>query len=178
LEVDTLTGKVDIQWVQTYGGYIALLADLTPDIVINPANSKPMNPGDLMTVQDDSTAVVRTNWTAGNISILNGGKRQWICGMSQMISNTLSPFCAFPLFGQNTVQLIPVEQVLLLFKSGQSGGAVEKMTSSAIVITLTNDDLGQVKSIAYDINNGWNAGGAAWAQIITGQVDIAATLIQ
>jgi hypothetical protein len=169
---------VNVKWTEQYGGYVDG-QEFKPGIVIDAENSENMDLGDLMTVQDDGTAVVTANGSQGDISIKNAGKKEWICGMGQVVNNTLSPVCAFPLFGQYTVLMMPYEQVLLVFESGQTdtGTVVEETISSSIVLTLTGEDEGQTKDISFNIDNGWDAKGANWAKINTGTLNLAATLI-
>lgn len=169
---------IKISWEESYSGYIDS-QELHPGIVIDASNTEPMNLGNLMIVEDNGTATVTNNGTPGNIDIKNGGVKEWTCGMGQLVNNNMATLCAFTLFGNHSVLMEPYEQILLVFESGQTdtGTVVEETLSNSIIITLTGDDVGTTKNVTYDINNGWDAQGAAWAQVNVDSVNIADKLI-
>ena len=173
-----LSQTVDVEWPEQYGGYIDN-QEFKPDIVIDADNKENMDLGDLLTVQDDGTALVTNNGKSGDITIKNGGKKEWICGMGQVVNGSMSPLCAFPLFGNFNVLMMPYERVLLVFESGQTdtGTVVEESVSSSIVLTLTGADVGKPKNISFNIDNGWDAQGANWATISTDTINLADALI-
>lgn len=173
------SGGVNLAWTETYGGYIQSV-ELEKGVVITAENIQPMNIGDLLTANDDGVATVTTDGTPGNIDITNAGTKEWTCGMGQVVNNQMSPVCAFPLFGSGSeVLMLPYEQVLLVFESGQTdtGTVVEEAMSRSVVLTLTGADVNQTKNITFNIDTGWDAGGAKWAEINTGKISLADTLI-
>ncbi|MET0753122.1 MAG: hypothetical protein ABWZ66_07105 [Pyrinomonadaceae bacterium] len=173
-----LSKTVDVKWTEQYGAYIDN-QELKPNIVIDAENIEDVDLGDLMTVQDDGTAVVTSNGRKGDVAIKNGGKKEWTCGMSQVVNGKLATLCAFPLFGNFNVLMMPYEQVLLVFESGETdtGTVVEETISSSIILTLTGDDVGKTKNVSFSIDNGWDAQGANWAKISTDTINLADTLI-
>lgn len=177
---NNLSAQVKLSWEEQYIGYVDSV-QLAPGVVIDASNNQSMSLGDLLTVTNAGVATVTTSGgSPGDIDIQNGGNKPWTCGMGQKVNGVATPSCAFNLYGSGySVLMMPYESVLLVFESGQTttGTVVEETISSSIVITLTGDDVGQTKTVSFDINNGWSANGASWAQISQSSISIAGALI-
>lgn len=164
---------MNIQWEEQYDAYIASTESKFGNI-INANNNQPINLGQLMTVQDDGVAIVTINGTAGEIDIKNAGFSEWTCGIGQTIQGNLSPLCALTLYGNDFRGIAPLEKILLNFDYGalQIGEIVEKAWIKSILIDFSLTRETQV-SVSYNIDSGWDAQGAVWAQTYTDTVEIA-----
>jgi len=168
---------VDVKWQEQYCGYVNSI-DLKPGAVVDAHSVKPMTLGQLLTTDDFGVATVDNNGQAGDITIHNKGHKEWTCGMGQKVGGVMSPSCSFKLFGTGyTLLMMPYEEVLLVFESGQidTGTLVEETISSSIVITLTGD--ARERTVSFNIDNGWDAQQASWATIYTNSIKIADKLI-
>jgi hypothetical protein len=169
---------VTISWQEQYGGYVDN-QQFGPGVTVLAKDIKPMDLGDILSVDNTGVPSVNTGGASGDITVLNKGDKPWTGGMGQMVEGNLSPLCAFPLNGNFSNTMMPYEKVLLVFESGQTdtGSVVEETTSSTIIITLTGADVGVPKQVSFDINTGWDADNAGWAQISDNGYTIAPQLI-
>lgn len=173
-----------ISWEEQYGGFVEN-QQFGTGITVLASDVKAMDLGDILSVDNSGASNINTGGTAGDIIVLNKGNKAWTGGMGQVVVNPatnqgeLSPLCAFPLNGHFGITMMPYEKVLLVFESGQTdtGSVVEETTSSTIVITLTGDDVGVPKPVSFDINTGWDANNAGWAEINDNGYTIADKLI-
>lgn len=120
------------------------------------------------------------------ISILNTTKTQFTCGISAKQNGNFSPFCAFPLYGENLQTIVPVEKVLLLFSTRELIAGTVIGHNFAFVSVLAADGPGILVAVAedinrdvsYDINQGWSWGGFSWAQPVAANQDLVPLLIE
>lgn len=178
LSTNNFAETVNISWQEQYGGYVEN-QQFSTGITVLASDVQPMNLGDILSVDSTGVPNVNTGGADGDITVLNKGNKPWTGGMGQMVAGALSPLCAFPLNGNFAITMMPYEKVLLVFESGQTdtGAVVEETTSSTIVITLTGADVGQTKQVSFDINTGWDANNAGWAEINDNGYTIADQLI-
>jgi hypothetical protein len=128
-----------------------------------------------------------TPGTGGNpkaITIENTSGDQFTAGISETVVNadgtsSSNPLCAFNLFGTTTLQIAPVEQVLLMFAtdSYNTGTVVYNAFTNGLLIDLTQANL---RSVKFDINAGWSSlptAGASWAQQVSNNAPLAPLLI-
>lgn len=176
------SSTMNIQWEETYGGYVSNQLMPSPPIspgafIIQSNIIQSMRLGELMTVNDKGTTGITTNGAAGEINIANNGTKEWTCGISQSINNTPSPLCSIPLNGNDYCNITPLEKILLNFDEGvfQTGTVIEKAWIKSIVIDFSSTDETQL-SVSYNIDKGWDAQSAVWAQLYTTPIDIADTL--
>lgn len=167
---------VNIQWDEEYGGYVDNSV-LKPGNVINTGKIQDMKPGYLLSVNSSGITTVTTNGTAGELDIKNTGTTELICGAGQKINNNMSPLCALPLYGNDFRNITPLEKILLNFDYGifQTGTIVEKAWIKSILIDFSQTGETEL-SVSYNIDKGWDAQAAVWAQINTDTIEIAGTL--
>lgn len=178
LSTNNFAETVTISWAEQYGGYVEN-QQFSTGLTVVANDVKQMDLGDILSVDSTGVPSVSTGGASGDITVLNKGNKPWTGGMGQMVQGSLSPLCAFPLNGNFSITMMPYEQVLLVFESGQTdtGSVVEETTSSTIIITLTGADVNNPKQVSFDINNGWSANNAAWAEISDNGYTIADKLI-
>ncbi len=172
--------EVKIEWTEEYSGYVEDIKELKGGVSIDSSNTKSMDLGDKLTVNDDGTTSLSTDGQEGDITIFNSGERQWVCGIAQKVNvNNEKPsiMCAFNLFGHHSDLMMPYEEILLMFESEQkdTGTVVEESVSEAIIITLTGDE--RIREVSYHINKGWDAKHAKWAKIEKNTFKLADKLI-
>lgn len=162
-----------IQWQEQYAGYTSTTTDLVPMAQITASDSKPMNLGQQGAVGPHGVITVNNNGSPGVLEILNTTTTQFTCGVSvfNQITNSASPICAFPLFGQGLDEFAPIELVFLMFATNpvNTGTVIEQSFGPGILIDMT----GQTApvSVSFDINLGWTGPGnttnfAASAQLV------------
>ena len=119
-----------------------------------------------------------------DITIKNTSGCPFTAGISETVKNSdgttsSNPLCAFNLFGTTTLQIAPVEQVLLMFAtdSYNTGTVVYNAFTVGLLIDLTQANL---RSVSFDINAGWSSlptAGASWAQQVSNNAPLAPLLI-
>jgi hypothetical protein len=100
------------------------------------------------------------------IPINNKTKNQFTCGISQMQPDgSITPMCAFPLFGGREDVIAPIEQVLLMFSTQEvdTGAGIEQSCSAGLLVNLTGEN---ACTVNFDINGGWSWDGGPWAQSV------------
>lgn len=112
----------------------------------------------------------------GVVSIVNQGDQAWTCGLAADAGAGPAPICAFPLYGGLMDMIAPTSKILVMFavNSLASGAAVSTAYSSGLLIDFADQP---TRAVAFDINKGWDAGGAIWATPVPPQTDLGALLI-
>jgi hypothetical protein len=177
-----ISANMSITWSEQYGGYIDKSQGLVDGAVVDANNALPMDLGELLLVDKSSALSLATGGAAGEITVSNQSVTPWICGMGQEVtlpdgSSKLQPTCAFPLNGTFYVSMLPYEKILMVFESSQTdtGSVIEATTSSTIIVTLSGTN--PAVAVYFDINTGWDAKRASWAQINDNGYTIADQLI-
>lgn len=147
---------------------------------------------DQQTVTAQASAAVALGQTVdvsatGGLTVVNGGgtgavvmdnqgTTEWTSGMMQGPSGPTAPYCAFPLPGQDTGVMTPLDQVLLMFTLNtlKAGAVIQTAYSAGLLVDAGAAD----RSVTYDINAGWSAGGAAWATAVPALSNLDPLLIQ
>ncbi len=171
--------KTELNWAEQYQAYTTS-AQIVPGGRITATNAYDIGLGQTLNVTGtDGTGSVDTQkGTPAAISIDNLTTTQFTTGISQtQPDGTVSPMCAFNLFGHHVDRIAPIEQVLLLFSNERAGPGtvIEEAYSEGLLIDLT---AGNSRTVQYDINTGWNYGGATWGTPVPPQADLARLLIQ
>jgi hypothetical protein len=167
-----------LTWTEQYAAYTSTTAIVSGVTIVSSADY-PMNLGQTLNVTGGSgIGNVTTNGISGAISITNQTTSPLTTGISQQ--NPMGEFtsmCAFPLFGNNTDVIAPIEQVALMFakKKVNTGTVIYQAFSQGIFIDLTSDP---EREVSYDINQGWSWNGQPWAQIIPSNANLVPFLIQ
>lgn len=150
---------------------------LAENAVIALSVSAPVALGQTVQVAD-GTGLLTTQSTGqpGAISLINQGATPWTCGLAADAGAGPAPICAFPLRGNSMDVIRPTARVLVMFAIDNIpvGAAVTTAYAAGLLIDF---EAGAARTVAFDIDKGWDAGGAVWAKRIPPQTDLGALLI-
>lgn len=166
-----------VKWSEQYQGYTTRSAIVSRGSITG-ANAYNMNLNQTLDVNDKSgTGVVVNGGSLHAISIENRSGVPFTSGISQTLSTgDTNPLCAFPLFGTSTLQIAPIEKVLLMFATNSlnTGTVIFNAFTIGVLIDLTSSNQRQV---SYDIDSGWDYGNNGWGQDVTNNAFLAPLLI-
>ena len=166
-----------IDWQVDYEAYTSL-TKIIPKGKITASNHYPIDLGQTLVVMGTTgTGEVEGKGTEGAISILNQTSTPMTCGISQMVSGSAAPMCAFPLNGNMLDVIAPIEKVLLMFATNtvDTGTVIFQSFSQGVLIDLTAVNN---RTVTYDINTGWSWGTGTWAKKIAPGTDMVPFLIE
>jgi hypothetical protein len=174
---DAYLENTTVCWAENYGAYISTDepnqgADITGRI------NRPIKLGQIMNVDEDSICTVRSGGRSGYVSIRNKGTHQFTCGISDRINNDyFRPICEFVLYGGKTVEIKPVQTILLVFSTEHltESTVIDQLLSPGILIDLEGAD---TREVGYDINEGWNWNNEIWAEEIPAGTAIPSLLVK
>lgn len=169
--------NVAVSWTEEYQAYVSLTSVMAGAQVIASAEYD-IDLGQTLTITNATgIGTVTQGGSQGAVCIANQTTTQFTSGIAQGANGSSSPTCAFPLFGQNAELIVPLEQVALIFstQSANPGTIVQQSHGPGIVIDMTG---ASQRTVTFDINQGWSAGGAVWAQPFPGNTDLVPLLIQ
>lgn len=159
-KTNTYSLSTVIAWTEAYQAYTSAAVTLTANTQITASAPASIELGQVLTVTNETgigTVSVPTTPPVGapSITILNATSQPFTCGISQAQGNgNFQPLCAFPLYGNNADEIVPIEKVLLMFATDpvDTGVVVEQSFSQGVLVDLTDTNQ---QTVAYDINNGW-----------------------
>jgi hypothetical protein len=141
--------------------------------------------GQLLSVHGGGTGTVSWDGHPGTISVHNTTATYFTCGIGcGDIHSGGSPYCAFPLYGNNLQVVVPLQKILLMFSTLviAPGTIIDDFYARAqmsfgpgVMIELVT---ATERALSYDINNGWAWGGYNWAQQIAAGTDLVPLLIE
>ncbi|HEY3828221.1 MAG TPA: hypothetical protein VGL57_03385 [Solirubrobacteraceae bacterium] len=171
--------KTELEWSEQYQAYT------TTEQIIPRGRITATNPYDIdldqtlnVTGTDGTGSVDTQSGTSEAISIDNQTSTQFTTGISQVQpGGTVTPMCAFNLYGNHLDLIVPIEQVLLMFSTEpvDTGTVIEQAYSNGLLVDLTASNS---RKVGYDINSGWTWGGAAWGRPVPPRTDLVPLLIQ
>ena len=170
--------STQVTWSLDFGAYTSKTQIIANANIVASA-SYPIELGQILEVQKSSgTGEVKQDGTGGAISIYNTTQTGFTCGISVKAGSSSNAICAFPLYGENTNVIIPIEKVLVMFASDEvnTGTVIEKAFTSSFLVDLTGATE-NTRQITYNINTSWDAGGAGWANKEKPNVELAPLLI-
>jgi len=140
--------------------------------------------GQTWQVESSAGGPVFADGSQAGISILNQTSQPLACGISEKLNGSALQVCASPLNGNGLSVIVPLDKLILLFStiSVPAGSVIDGAFSlsgpgaytSAILVDLTDD---AYRSVNFDINEGWNWGGYAWARQISSNSSVVPYLI-
>jgi hypothetical protein len=154
-----------LTWSEQYEAYLAESTPLGPNVQINASTSCPIGLQEQVTASAVGLGTPEASTSQG-ISIINGSTIPFTCGLMLQQpsglggsgSNSPTPLCAFSLPPTMTDEMLPLEQVVLLFATEEtpSGTVLEQSQSWAVAITFTTSNS---MSVTYDLSQqgGWVA---------------------
>jgi hypothetical protein len=176
----TFSTITNVLWQTQYQAYTSLTKQIIPGGEINASFSADINLNQTLDVDSiQGTGKVVGSGTPSAIAINNTTQTQFSCGISEApLGGTPSPLCAFPLYGNGLDVMAPIEKVLLTFATAQinTGTVIEKAYAPGFFIDLTGAP-SNTRSVKFDINEGWDAGGALWAQKVAAKESLLPLLI-
>ncbi len=173
---DTFSATTNVDWQVQYQAYTSRSA-IIPNGQIDASYSTDINLGQMLNVVAGGTGTVVGGGPSTAISIQNTTTTPFTCGISEVTGGSAKPLCAFPLYGTQMDVMAPIEKVLLMFSTTpvNTGTVIEQAYSSGIFIDLTS---AQQRAVNFDINNGWDWGGFAWARQIPPTSNLVPLLIE
>ena len=170
--------STSVKWTEQYQGYTGG-AGLISGGSIADINSYDMNLDQTLNVTNPSgTGEVADGGTKDAITLVNNsGGTPFTAGISESVEGgSPTPLCAFPLYGSETLQIAPIEKVLLMFAiaSTNTGDVVYNAFTDGVLIDLTQSHTRQVN---FDINKRWDWGNAGWGTPVLNTAHLAPLLI-
>jgi hypothetical protein len=177
-----------LSWTASYGAFASSTAVAAGTLIV-PGTSASINIGQIFSVAAGPVGSVVNGGVSGLITIANTTSSPFSCGLSQTLNNALVPFCAYPLYGNNTQELMPLSIVVMFFTTAplEVGEAYSPAMPMALTDKLAADATGPAveinltsqttATVSYDINNGWTVPQGQPAQTIQSS-QILPTLIQ
>jgi hypothetical protein len=178
----TKFGKVtSVKWKEQYQGYTAD-ADAISGGSVSANNAYDMDFDQTLDVTGGAgTGAVVNGGLPTALTIANQSGVPFTSGISQMVqqpdgTSVANPMCAFDLFGSATLQIAPIEQVLLMFATDthDTGAVIYNAFTQGVLIDLTASN---TRSVSFDIDAGWDWGNAGWGQSVTNGAPLAPLLI-
>jgi hypothetical protein len=168
---ETLVG-----WEEQYQAYTSN-SQIIPGGEVVASFAAPITLGQTLNVQAGGVGDVVQGGPSTAISINNEVQTKFACGISELQNGSYNALCAFPLFGLNEDVIAPIEKVFFMFSTQpvNTGTVVEQSYSTGLMIDLTADNQ---RTVAYDLNKGWDWGGFSWAQQYPPNSDMVPLLIE
>lgn len=168
--------STSLVWEETYAAYISA-QQIKNNVNINTNTNIAADLGYNVLVDQYGNLTANQNGAAGTISIINQAATPYTTGISQASDNGgMQPLCALPLNGNFMDQVTPIEKVMLVFSSGitNTGTVLYSISSTGFMIDLTGVT---DRSVVFDVNTGWSANGASWAQVIPANTALSPLLV-
>jgi hypothetical protein len=162
-------------WQEQYQAYIST-SQIIPNGRIKANTAVDIDLAETANADKNGVLEVVQNGAPRSISIFNQSNKQWTAGISQMVDGVANPMCALPLYGNMLDVIAPIEKVLLTFATAtiDTGTVIYRAYSQGVLVDLTSAPL---RTVGFDINNGWNYGGANWGKLVPAQEDLLPILI-
>jgi hypothetical protein len=168
--------NTQVTWTDQYRAYLSS-SPIIPNGTVAVSSAIAIDLGQTAVVGQDGHLTAIAQGTPSAISLSSASFQQWTSGIAQPSADPQpSPLVALPLSGNGIEVITPVEKVLLLFaQTTFSAGTVSyKAYAPGILVDLTG---ASQRDVSYDINNGWNSGGNAWATPVAAQQDLIPILV-
>jgi hypothetical protein len=168
--------NTQVTWTDQYRAYLST-SPIVPNGTVAVSSAIAIDLGQTAVVGENGHLTAIAQGTPSAISLSSASFQQWTSGIAQPGADQQpSPLVALPLSGNGIEVIAPVEKVLLLFaQTTFSAGTVSyKAYAPGILVDLTG---ASQRDVSYDINNGWNWGGGAWATPVAAQQDLIPILV-
>lgn len=133
--------------------------------------------GDVFTYVSGGEPTVTPGGNPRGVTVLNGTTDPLSAGLGTgMDGGSPMPFVSAPLYGLGGDIFAPRDSYLVTFSTAGlgRGSVLNTSMSQSLLIDLTG--LNQVAA-SFDINKGWNYGGASWGQVLAAGANLQKTLI-
>lgn len=149
-----------LRWTEHYEAYLAQDTKLAPGTQIFASSSTPIALHEQVRATDSGLALPEQSLEPG-ITIISEATKPFICGLTLQPpagtgDSAPSPLCAFELLPSTLDEMLPIEQVVLLFATGviNTGTVFEQSQTWAVLVDLT---VTNPISVTYDLSvrGGW-----------------------
>lgn len=179
VEISSFANSTKFSWSESYGAYVQDGGTPAAGVRLVDLSINPLNLGQRLVASDDGQVDTDNKGRGGAILVQNGGKRDWTCGMGQMVNNKLAPICAFDLGGVGEkILMMPYEKVVLVIGSSSQmdvGTVVATALSASITIELDGND--PTRTVIFRKDTGWTTNQEGWVTINDDNLDLAPVLV-
>lgn len=173
------SANTEIRWADKWAAYTSL-SPIVGGQDVTAGFSVGINLGQTLKVSSNGLGTVFNGGTESAISIQNTTSTPYTCGACCAVNaSPATPFCAFPLHGNNLQTITPLQTVLLQFTSqptkpgtilAESAAAYAESAAAYVyslgyLIDLT--PAANNRQVCFDIDAGWSNGNAPWAQSVS-----------
>lgn len=159
-----------------YQAYVST-SQLVANGVVTMSATAPVDLGQTATVDANGVITVTQGGSPNAVTLVNSSSNPFTTGLAAAADGgSAAAIFAEPLYGLAEDIVAPLDQVLLTFSTAgiQVGTLVRHAMSQSFLVDLTG---GEQRTVAFDINQGWSAGGAVWAQNVSAGSDLIPILV-
>lgn len=159
-----------------YAAYVST-SQVIPNGVVVASSYAPADIGQTATVDANGELTVTNSGNPGGITLVNGSTSPYTTGLATAINGqSPTPIFAEPLYGLAEDIAAPLGKFLLTFTTQgvTAGTLIEHAMSQSLLVDVSN--LAQA-TVSFDINTGWDAGGAVWATPVAAGTNLIPVLV-
>jgi hypothetical protein len=165
-----------IAFEMTYQVYVST-SQVINNAVITAMTTAPVALGQTAAIDAKGVLTVTQGGNPTGVTIVNQGTTRYTAGLAVPVNgNAVAPIFAEPLHGLAEDIAAPREQFLLTFTTQgvAAGTLIGHAMSQSLLVDLAGADQ---QTVAFDIDTGWNAGGATWATPVPAGADLTPVLV-
>jgi hypothetical protein len=164
LTTTQLAESIRIAFESRYEAYV-WTSRMVANAVIISTSTAPVDLGQTATVDENMRIAVSQGGNSDGVTIVNGIATPYTTGLMASGNGALAPIFAEPLHGLAADIAAPLDQFLLTFTTQgvAPGTLVEHAMSQSLLVDLSGV---LERDVAFEIDAGWSAGGAAWAKTV------------
>lgn len=133
--------------------------------------------GQLVVIDDSGNLSIKTSTLPNEIQIRNNSSQKFLTGLGTIIADKSIPFSAQHIFSGQTVSIKPKNGFLMVFSNNRkykNGTYLTSVGNRGMLINALEDG---TRSIAYDIDLGWENDHQSWGKNIAGGIELSQTLV-
>lgn len=133
-----------------------------------------------MLIQNYGAISIDQNNSYNTVLIQNNTSTPYSSGIGILdnLDNKYYGICALNLFGNNNIQIAPVNKAFLMFSSKDvQHNTVISVSESAGMLIDFNGSIDNTRTVSYDINCGWSSNQEVWGVTYPGGTDLKNLLI-
>jgi hypothetical protein len=175
--LDTYLQTTPVSFVsEALSAYIST-DNIAVDGAITVGASTPVSLGQIVTVDANGNLTAAGGAPTGDVYIASGANTNFTCGLAAPPAGTIAqPFCAFALYPQVAVTMQPADAIFVMWATSTYDPGVYMQQSLGPGLLVGFGDA-TARAVTYDINLGWQADSAIWAQPVTSGSNLVAALI-
>ena len=159
-----------------YQAYVPT-SQVIPNGVVIASDTVPVELGQTVTIDVNGVLTVTQGGNPAGVTLVNSTTRPFTTGlMATANSAGFGPIFAEPLYGLAEDIAAPADQFLLTFSTDgvPPGSVIQHAMAQSLLVDLTG---ATERTVAFDINTGWSAGGATWATTVPAGADLTPVLV-